>query len=167
MRLDREITDEFLQMMDNCMRGTMRWVLWGKFSEYEKCLDRYPKLKERTIFAGACEDILSRLENCDLYVNPMRKGGGTSCVEAMYKGLPVVTVKYGDVSVNAGDDFCVADYSEMSRKIVQYYEDTSYYEKMQKYALHRVEILLDTEKEFIRIVDEVDQREQHWDDEEI
>lgn len=159
MRLDQEITDEFLQMLDRSMRGSMRWILWGVFTEYEKCLDRYPKLKERTIFAGTCEDILSRLEICDLYVNPTRKGGGTSCVEAMYKGLPVVTVNYGDVSVNAGADFCVADYDEMSKKIERYYEDTLYYEEMQKRALHRVEVLLDTEKEFVRIIDEVDQRE--------
>ena len=160
MRLDEEITGEFLQMLERCMIGSMTWIIWGKFLEYESCLSKYPKVKAHTIYAGTCEDILSCIEVCDLYVNPIRKGGGTSSVEAMYKGVPVVTVNYGDVAINVGERFCVSDYDKMSEEIEHYYVDAAYYQKMRNCALQRVEILLDTVREFVRIVNEVDRREQ-------
>jgi predicted O-linked N-acetylglucosamine transferase (SPINDLY family) len=31
----------------------------------------------------------------DIYINPTRRGGGTSAVEALSKGIPVITVNYG------------------------------------------------------------------------
>ena len=80
-------------------------------------------------------------------------------MEAMFKGLPVVTIDYGDVSVNAGKEFCVKDYREMQDKILRYYEDKEYYKEMSKKAKVRTEILLDTETEFVRIMEEAERRE--------
>ena len=81
-------------------------------------------------------------------------------MEAMFLGVPVVTVNYGDVAVNAGEAFCVKDYAEMQKKIRQYYKDKAFYEKMSETAGKRAEVLLDTEKEFVRIMQEMDKREQ-------
>lgn len=158
-RLDDEITEEFLKMLEGVVRGNMHIGFFGRFNRYEERIERHPVLKEYTTNFGFCMDILSRLELSDLYINPLRKGGGTSCVEAMYKGVPVVTIGYGDVSVNAGEEFWVEDYTEMQRKILRYYEDKEYYARMSEKAKMRSEILLDTDTEFVRIMNVFEQRE--------
>lgn len=158
-RLDQEVTDEFLKTMNDVVSDKMILCFLGYFNEYENKLSKYPELMKNSKFLGFCNDILSRMEICDLYVNPLRKGGGTSCVEAMYMGVPVVTCGYGDVSVNVGEDFWVEDYDEMKSKILQYYNDREFYEIMSEKARKRTEKLLDTEGEFVRILDEVEKRE--------
>ena len=77
----------------------------------------------------------------------------------MYKGVPVVTVDYGDVGVNVGRDFCVKDYEDMSQMIDRYRSDKAFYKKMSEKAVERTTVLLDTESEFVRILGEVDKRE--------
>lgn len=158
-RLDDEVTDEFLQMIEGILREDMVIAFLGIFRNYEMTLSRFPELKKQCINLGYCNDILSRMEICDLYINPTRKGGGTSCVEAMFKGIPVVSVNFGDVSVNVGEDFCVEDYRQMQERILKHYEDREYHEEMAKKASKRAEILLDTESEFVRIMREIDARE--------
>lgn len=163
-RLDNEITSAFMEMLETCMSSEMYWVIIGEFNKFEYYLSKYPKLKHQTIYLGFCNDVLSRLELCDLYVNPIRRGGGTSCVEALYKGIPVVSVDYGDVAINAGKAFCMQNYKEMKKAIIRYSTDKSYYENMHQKALQRSEILLDTDREFVRIMQEVDRREKAYEE---
>lgn len=158
-RLDNEVTNEFLQMLEEVIEKNMYVGFFGNFSTYETKIQRFPILKSKSQYFGMCDDILSRMELCDLYINPIRTGGGTSCVEAMFKGVPVVTVDYGDVAVNAGKDFCVKDYHEMKKQIRHYYNDEKYYEQMSLRAKNRTEVLLDSKTEFIRIMNEMDKRE--------
>lgn len=158
-RLDVEVTDEFLMCLEEIIKPDMRLVFVGKFDKYEKSIQKYDKLSAQSAYWGFCDDILSRMEVCDLYINPLRTGGGTSCVEAMYKGVPVVTVNTGDVAVNAGEDFCVSDYREMQEKILKYHDDMEYYKVMSQKAKKRAELLLDTEGEFIRILEEMRKRD--------
>lgn len=159
-RLDEEVTDEFLIMLDEVLEEDMYVGFLGYFSKYKDYINKFRRLREQSMYLGFCTDVLSRLEVSDLYVNPIRKGGGTSCVEAMFLGIPVVTVNYGDVAVNAGEAFCVNDYAEMQKKIRQYFNDKAYYGEMSEMARKRTEVLLDTEKEFVRIMQEMDKREQ-------
>lgn len=159
VRLDDEVTDDFLDILEQVVTSEVNWVIIGNFAHMRERLKDYSNLKKYTINIGFCNDILSRIENCDLYVNPIRKGGGTSCVEAMYKGLPVVSVNYGDVAVNAGDEFCVSDYEEMKKQIMKYHTDKEYYLKMSNRAKERAKILLDTDSEFERIIREAELRE--------
>ncbi len=159
-RLDSEVTDAFLRMLEEIVQADMFIGFLGVFDSYSRRIHKFPHLEKKSAYLGFCQDILSRLELCDLYVNPIRKGGGTSCVEAMYKGIPVVTVDYGDVSVNAGKDFCVEDYKEMQGKILKYYNDKEYYREMSEKAVKRAKILLDTETEFVRIMQEAIRREE-------
>lgn len=158
-RLDLEVSDEFLAMMEKIFTDKMFLVFCGIYEQYEAQIQKYPKLKSQSAKLGYCDDILSKLEVCDLYVNPTRRGGGTSSVEALYMGIPVVTVDFGDVSTNVGEEFCVQDYEEMQDKIMQYHDDKAYYEQMSKKAKARADILLDTETEFIRVLQEMDRRE--------
>ena len=159
-RLDEDVTDEFLNMLNQIIQPDMHIGFLGNFMKFEERMRKFQPLYEHVSNLGFCADILSRMEVCDLYVNPTRKGGGTSCVEAMFKGIPVVSVSYGDVYINVGEEFCVKDYNEMQEKILQYYTDKNYYKIMSDKALERVHVLLDTETEFKRIMHEVDSREQ-------
>jgi len=158
-RLDDEITEDFLEMLNKIIEPNMWIGFLGYFNKYEQYLGKWSKLKKQSSYFGFCKDILSRLEVCDLYINPKRKGGGTSSVEALFKGVPVVSIDYGDVAVNVGEEFCVKDYQEMQQKILHYYKDKNYYKFMSEKAMKRAEILLDTETEFVRIMTEVDRRE--------
>ena len=159
-RLDDEVSDEFLRMLEEILTEDMCMVYVGTFRLFEKRMEKYPKLKRVSLYLGECQDVLSRMELCDLYLNPRRKGGGTSSVEALFKGVPVVSQNYGDVSVNVGEEFCVKDYEEMQGKILRYYKDNKYYQEMSHKAIKRAERLLDTDKEFINIINEVYKREE-------
>lgn len=158
-RLDTEITDEFLDMLEELEESKLQVIFLGVFQGYEAIIQKHTKLVGKVSYLGFCDDILSRMEVCDLYINPIRKGGGTSCVEAMYMGVPVITTSYGDVSINAGEEFCVRDYCEMKKKIMQYYTDELYYEKMSQIAKSRAKVLLDTETEFVKVLEEATRRE--------
>lgn len=158
-RLNDEVTDDFLRMLEYIWNEKMYLVFLGRFSIYEKRTKKFPVLKERSISLGFCKDVLARLELCDLYVNPRRKGGGSSVVEAMYLEKPVVSIAYGDVALNIGEEFCVENYEEMADEILRYSNDKNYYSEMAAKAKDKAELLLDTEKAFREIMEEYDRRE--------
>lgn len=158
-RLNNEISKEFLDMLQSVMNPNLYVITMGPNVDTSIMLKDHPALMENWKDLGFCDDVLARMECCNLYVNPKRKGGGTSGVEAMYKGVPVVTIQYGDVAVNSGEDFCVADYKEMADTIRRYQEDREFYKQQSEKARKRAEVLMDTDKEFIHTIQEMDRRE--------
>ncbi len=158
-RLDDEVTDEFLTMLESVINDGTFVIFVGLDKEYEARLIRYPVLAKHSRLLGFQKDTLALCRQYDLYVNPHRRGGGTSCVEAMSKGVPVVTTAFGDVSVNAGEAFCVRDYNEMREQILRYRKDQEFYGHMSELARKRAEVLLDSDGEFVRIMHEVERRE--------
>lgn len=160
-RLDVEVTENFCEMLESVLNEKIVVAFLGEYNEYYKInKEKYPKLKKYSYYLGFCADILAYLECCDLYVNPIRSGGGTSSVESLYKGVPVVTTEYGDVPTNVGEAFWVKDYEEMKKVIKRYYSDSEFYQKQSEYALQRVKRLLDTDGEFVKIISEMERREQ-------
>jgi hypothetical protein len=160
-RLDVEVTNSFCDMLESVLNEKIVVAFLGEYNEYCKInKEKYPKLKKYSYYLGFCTDILAYLECCDLYVNPIRSGGGTSSVESLYKGVPVVTTEYGDVPTNVGEEFWVKDYEEMKKVIKRYYSDSEFYQKQSEYALQRVKRLLDTDGEFVKIISEMERREQ-------
>ena len=99
------------------------------------------------------------MDVCDLFVNPMRSGGGTSSVFALHKGKPVVTIDFGDVALNAGKEFCVCDYSEMKARIELYMDDPIFYSQMKSQALQRAKEITDTENIITKQIKEIEKRE--------
>ena len=158
-RLDEEISDEFLQMLDSVCRKDARIVaaFMGKYQNYEESIKRYPLLAANSRCLGAQEDALAVTECMDLYVNPKRNGGGSSVAEALYKGLPAVTLPVGDVSAAAGESFRVADYGEMAETILHFASDEDYYERMSRLAEERAEQLMDSKNSFCGVIDELEQ----------
>lgn len=156
-RLKEEISDEFLCMLEQCVEKTpenktLQVGIVGGCADFEEKMSRHPVLTGHVVNVGFAKDILSVVEQFDLYVNPIRRGGGTSVVEAMSKGLPVVTVDYGDVAGIVGEDFCCKDYEAMQREILAYMTDTDKYNAMSVRATELAGEYLDSEKEFARIM---------------
>lgn len=159
MRLDKEVTPEFLQMLEDIIEDGMHIGFLGDFYEFEAKMEQYPRVKAHASNLGFAQDVLSRFEVCDLYLNPKRRGGGGSCLEAMSKGVPTVTLNYGDTAVSVGEEFCVDTYEDMQKKILEYYTDSNYYHEMSVKAVKRAELMLDSEREFVRVIEEMKRRE--------
>ena len=155
-RLTDEITDEFLEMLEHITEkySNVKIAIIGVCEDIDKKIKKHPKVGENIEYLGFCKDILSRLELCDLYVNPIRTGGGTSAVEAMFMGKPPITVNYGDVAGIVGQDFICDSYNEMEKIIEKYITDKEFYDMKSKNAKELSKELLDSENEFVRIINE-------------
>lgn len=159
-RLEEELSEEFFWMIEQILEiEEIELVVLGMFKKKQEVYIKHPRLEKNIRFLGAVDEVLAHLELCDIYVNPIRTGGGTSCVEAMFKGLPVVTTDQGDVAVNAGSAFTVKDYEEMKTCIIRYKKDAEFYERQAKKARKRAEELLDTDRAFREVIKEFSLRE--------
>lgn len=157
-RLDADIDSDFLDVLCTLAENDICVAFIGDYDSYDKVIVERPILKEALHLLGETKDILSWVEHFDLYLNPYRKGGGTSSVEAMYKGIPVLTLPYGDVAVNVSKDFWVQTFDEMVEYAIKYKNDKEYYRLMSEQAKKRATILLDSESEFVRIIEEFKKR---------
>lgn len=158
-RLDDEMTELLLNRLESIVEQGYFIVFMGRYETYDKKMERYPLIKKYSLFLGFCSDVLAILECCDIYINPYRKGGGSSCVEAMYMHKPVISIDYGDVATNAGNDFLVRDYDEMFKLLTCYKTDQSFYEEKSKKARERAELLLDGTGAFEKAILEFERRE--------
>lgn len=148
-RLASEIDDAFLELLQAAVRSAdIQVIFMGKFENYVERMREYPALRKGALYVGMQEDALAVTACCDLYVNPARQGGGSSAAEALYQGLPVVTLPSGDVSVAAGAEFCVPDYAAMKGRIARYVNDVEYYRNMSGLAKKRAALLLDSNTVF-------------------
>lgn len=152
-RLSKEIQDDFLQMLEDVliMENDIEVVFMGMFEDYKEKVFLYPHLKENSHYLENHKDALAVTQCCDVYVNPKRKGGGTSSAEALFMGLPVITLPYGDVAAAAGQNFHVMDYHEMSEKIRTYRHDKKHYEEMSELARKRAAALTDSKTHFCEL----------------
>lgn len=151
-RLREEVTGDFIRMLEKVLSDYVQIVFIGSMPTYPQLCQEYSWLEKYSYYLGFADDILSRVELCDLYVNPERRGGGTSSVEAMFKGLPVVTTEYGDVAGIVGSAFICTDYEEMAELIRRYAKEKEFYEKQSAAAREVARQHLDTEVEFERCV---------------
>ena len=157
-RLGEEVDDKCTELLIKLVEKGAFITLIGVFDHYKEYVEKYPQLKGNSSYLGFQDDVLAILDHCDLYVNPKRKGGGSSASEALFKGVPVVSMNYGDVAVAVGSDFCVSDWKEMQEKCVQYMEDKEYYKMMSQKAQERAALLTDSDTAFVKIIEEAEKR---------
>lgn len=138
MRLDADVSEAFLNAMQPLTEEGCELLFIGKYDSYGMQCERHPWLAEHSVMLGVCEDVTGILQSADLYVNPHRLGGGFSVAEAFDAGIPAVTTGYGDVSVAAGEAFCVNDYTEMVETIRKYRRDAEFYREQQANAKRRL-----------------------------
>ena len=162
IRLDHEVTEEFIRGIQKVFEHDCYIAFAGTFESYMSMCEKLPQLGKNSTYVGYQDDILALEEVCDLYVNPPRVGGGFSVVEAFYKGKPAVTLPYGDVAASAGPDFWVEDLQEMENTILRYKEDSAFYQSQAKRALERGKELFDSEGALQHILDEMERREEFF-----
>lgn len=157
-RLDEEIDEVFLECLNHVMQADDNIVaaFMGKFDKYECWMEKYPLLQKCSYNLGKQMDALAVTELCNLYVNPRRNGGGSSASEALYQGIPAVTLPYGDVSAAAGAEFWAADYDDMEAQILRYKRDHAFYQEMSKKAKERAALLIESSKSFAPVIDEIE-----------
>lgn len=154
-RLDSDIQIDFIEMLVSITRKKGFVVFIGLFEEYEKWCCQFQELKKHSILLGYCDDVIAILENCDLYVNPKRVGGGFSVIEAFHVGIPAVTTKMGDVAVASGEEFWVEDYEEMKEIIQRYMEDKEFYNKMVQLGKEREKVVTNGEAALKKALDQM------------
>ncbi len=157
-RLDMEVNEEFIDFVKDFVDENMKIVFMGTYRNYDKACSRDEWFKEHTMYIGFVNDILSHMELCDIYLNPTRLGGGTSSVEAMSKGVVPVSLDYGDVAYNVGEEFVDKTYGEMANRIKRLVNDKNYYQAMSDKAKARAEYLCDTKHRFIETIHELESR---------
>lgn len=158
-RLDSEIDESFMRMLAHALDDDMSAAVIGlKFNSYDKYMQMIPELQGKVRYLGYSADLLAWLEICDIYINPYRIGGGVSATDALWKGLPIVTIAHGDVAVCAGKEFCTESYDTMPYLIRKYKNDKEFYRRMSAAAKERARELIDTPEEFKNIIKEFQKR---------
>lgn len=158
-RIHDEADDDFWRMINSCNIDNLRIIILGcDQEEMMSSLDSCSTLKDKVYALGMQDDPLGYMLIADLYVNPIRRGGGTSCVEALSLGIPVITTDYGDVAVNVGEEFIVNSYDDMKNEIEKYSADSSYYKRKSKKAIDRASELLNAEQAFVDTINEFKKR---------
>ena len=161
-RLDAEVDDDFLEMIQKLAANDIYTVLIGDFNRFNDVCEKYSILKKYLIPLGFQKDLLAVYECCDVYINPRRIGGGTSAIEALSKSLPVLTLNYGDVSGVVGNDFCYDSYNDMYDEILKLAGNTSYLKSRKEKALERANQLTDSAKEFPELLQAMKENALFW-----
>ncbi len=144
-RLDIELNDELLSFMEEELKENYYYILMGRCVSLDEKMAKYPKLSEHVIYLGFVDDTQSYLRLCDIYLNPPRRGGGFSSVEAMINGIPVVTLNSGDVSIALGEDLCCKDMGEISDLMYVLENDKEFYNSLSIRVKERALLLQNSE----------------------
>lgn len=152
IRLEFEITKDFMDVLSKACQAGCYVIFAGVMDNYKRLMQDYPFVSENSSFIGYCDDILALMEICDLYINPDRLGGGFSIIEAFAKGKPGVYLNRGDVYTAGGVEFAVGSFDEMAEQIFKYKDDKEYYNTMAGLAKER-SILMTSSKEAIEDID--------------
>lgn len=104
-RLAEEVSREFWKVLVKCLeRLPTLYLLFAGADRIEPLARSIsPLVAERCRFPGMIGDLRALHEIVDLYINPQRRGGGSSAAYALADGLPVITLDKGDVAGVVGD----------------------------------------------------------------
>ena len=152
-RLNDEIDSKFIGLLKYLGESLdIQFLIIGQLnlSKREEISDM---LLEKVNYLDFYPNLIDVFDLCDFYINPLRKGGGTSAAYAMASGLPVYTTNFGDISkiVDPEDNF--SNYDEM-KKIVEVIKKRNLnLEKNQK-MINRFKVISDKRK-FINNINEL------------
>lgn len=135
-RLGSEVDVKFRQVLANIIKAQPRahFVFAGKFEGFEDAFADQPQIKDHCHYIGTVSDIMALYDICDVYLNPTRKGGGSSAAQATMAGLPILTLPTGDVGFMAINFPDIADYNELTQVSVNISNDPSFLKTYQGYA---------------------------------
>ncbi|WP_238916539.1 glycosyl transferase family 1 [Clostridium sp. YIM B02555] len=154
-RLNDEIDDEFLGVLNNLASKDCFVVTIGNFKLSEENRQKYLNLQKNFMELGFQNDILACVELVDLYINPRRQGGGTSAVECMFKGKPALSLRHGDVSIIVDEAFICETYKELIDLAIRCKKDKDFYLEMSREAKARAADMMDTKKYFVNMYNDI------------
>lgn len=157
-RLDSDLNEEFLIFLEQIARDDYLYVLMGICNDYEKIISNHPKLNGKICNLKFVDDVQGYVEQCDLYLNPPRRGGGFSAVEAMMQGIPVISFAWGDVAVASSEEFWACSYEEVQSLIERYRTDEAFYNIKSSIARNRAVYLQESETMFVETIMEFKRR---------
>lgn len=143
-RMEKELTDEFLVAVDEMLNRIQNsvFLVIGSYSNKQK-ITSIMKNFDRVILAGSVEDGSQAVRLADVYIQPKRKGGGRAAFEALYYGVPVVLLGYGDAWDVCGTTFEVNDYNEMIDRVNTLYNEPDTYEEVKQKSYEKGQKLED------------------------
>jgi glycosyltransferase involved in cell wall biosynthesis len=145
-RLAKEINNEFIGILRKILElnVSVNVVFMGNFADFlEK--QKIIGYEERVKYIGMQSDLRGAYNIVDLYLNPPRRGGGTSAVEALAEGVPVVSLPLCDVAYACGNDFTCESIDEIPNLVHRYMMDREFYVNQSKKAIIQAESVSDTE----------------------
>ncbi len=123
-RLEHEMRSDFIDTLKVIKKQfpTSAFVIIGP-----DAIEGFPaELESCSYFSGRVSNAIDLIANCHFMLNPKRQGGGTSAIEALSLGIPVLTEAYGDVYQYIGDDFVFSSDQERLDFIQRYLTDVEF-----------------------------------------
>lgn len=147
MRLETECCEHFLTTLNDAAarHSDLHFVFAGRITQPKQWLKPYPALRKRTALLGFQEDVLSITQACDLFINPLRQGGGTSAIYALSAGLPIISAAQGDVAEIFGREHCAQAPDELPQLLDRCLSDETVYAEMAEHARKRWRVKSDME----------------------
>lgn len=142
-RLDAELEDAFFAFLQQLTSLDVRFVFVGEFDKLEYWCQRFPAIAAKTSALGFQTDLVSALDQCDVFLNYPRSGGGNSALYAMRSGLPILTLRKGDVFAVAGDEFGFNAYAEIKQEIMTFIADAEYLRTRSQLAAEKAAEIID------------------------
>ncbi|MBU3087630.1 hypothetical protein KPL42_03880 [Clostridium gasigenes] len=130
-RLNAEVTKEFLKLCEDILdeNKSAALIFIGSFDK-ESIKDKIdPKIYSKIYNISYAQNLVSAIELSNLYLNPIRFGGGLSSVVAIKTNIPVISTDVGDVAIYLTDEFKVNDYIEMKVLVNKLIKEKELYEK--------------------------------------
>lgn len=129
-RLKLEVTKEFLEVCIDILTKNSNCALMfiGKFDKEIIKSNVDSTIYNRIYNIDYASNLVSAIELSDLYLNPIRNGGGLSAVSAIKSGIPVISTNSGDISIYLSDEFKVDNYDEMKILVNSIVENKEIYE---------------------------------------
>ena len=125
-RLNEEMSDEFIHMLESIGKDKKELYL-AIIGECRK--DFFSsEFADRVVYLGYQSNLPDVLNVMDLFVNPIRKGGGGGANFSLQVGVPVITVRDCDVHSVVGEAFGCDSLKTMKNDIVRYIEDKDFYD---------------------------------------
>ncbi len=114
-RLDQELDNNFILFLKNVidLGKNIKLLFVGALSPQVQARLHSMLPDTSTRFLHYCPDLVNLYKICDLYINPPRKGGGSSAAYCLAAGVPVFSTRYGDVSYLLPDCFLMDTLDEM------------------------------------------------------
>ena len=143
-RLDVELNDKFIDNICTFINknNDVYWIIIGpkKISYIHSYYNNLLK-NNKIIFKSYEENLPAIYKNCDVYINPPRKGGAGSISIAVNENLPVIVEKNSQDGVFViGEENCVEDSSfSYYKELEKIYTDSEY--KIKKAELQKQKII--------------------------